>query len=140
MHHLRGALAHLGQPFDDVVAGLELSSELRQLRDRDALVADALEVDGVVQDREHEAQVGGHRRLLRKQLRDRLLDPVVAGVDLVVEGDDLVAELDVLRAEDVDGAAERPQDERALLLEGRLEPVEAAPGTRLVPRSSRTGR
>jgi hypothetical protein len=50
-----------------------------------------------VQDREHEAQVGGDRRLLGEQLPDRLLDPVVAGVDLVVEGDDLVAQLDVLR-------------------------------------------
>ncbi len=110
-HHLRGALTHLGQPLDEVVARLELGGELRQLRDRDALVADPLEVDRVVQDREHEPQVGGDRRLLGEQLPDRLLDPVVARVDLVVERDDLVAQLDVLRAEDVDGAAERAQDE-----------------------------
>ena len=64
-------------------------------------------------------------RLLREQLPDRLLDPVVAGVDLVVERDDLVAELGVLRAENVDGAAKRAQDERALLLERCLERVEA---------------
>ena len=76
---------------------LELGRELGQLRDRDALVADALEVDRVVQDREHEAQVGGDGRLLREQLLDHLLDAVVARVDLVVERDDLVAELDVLR-------------------------------------------
>ena len=104
---------------------LELARELRQLRDRDALVADPLEVDRVVQDREHEAEIRRHRRLLREQLPDRLLDPVIAGVDLVVERDDLVAELGVLRGENVDGAAQRPQDERALLLQGRLERVEA---------------
>ena len=79
------------------MARLELGRELRQLRDRDALVADPLEVDRVVQDREHEAEVGGDGRLLREQLLDRLLDPVVARVDLVVERDDLVAELGVLR-------------------------------------------
>ena len=78
-----------------------------------------------MQDREHEAEIRGHRGLLREQLADRLLDPVVAGVDLVVEGDDLVAELGVLRRENVDGTAQRPQDERALLLQSGLERVEA---------------
>ena len=78
-----------------------------------------------MQDREHEPEIGRDRGLLREQLLDRLLDPVVAGVDLVVERDDLVAELGVLRGENVDGAAQRPQDERALLLQGRLERVEA---------------
>ena len=50
---------------------------------------------------------------------------MVARVDLVVEHDDLVAELHVLRPEHIDGAAERAEDELALLLQGRLEPVEA---------------
>ena len=97
-HHLLGPLAHLRQPLDEVVPRLELGRELGQLRDRDALVADPLEVDRVVQDREHEPEVGRDGRLLREQLLDRLLDPVVARVDLVVERDDLVAQLDVLRA------------------------------------------
>ena len=46
---------------------------------------------------------------------------MIAGIDLVVEGDDLVTELGILRGENVDGAPQRPQDERALLLQGRLE-------------------
>ena len=75
--------------------------------------------------REHEAEVGRHGCLLREQLADRLLDPVVAVVDLVVERDHLVAELDVLRLEGVDRAAHRAEDDRALLLEVRLERVEA---------------
>jgi hypothetical protein len=82
-------------------------------------------VDRVVQDREHEAKISRHRRLLCQELPDRLLDPVISGVDLVVEGNHLVAELGVLRPENVDGAAQRPQDERALLLQGGLEGVEA---------------
>ena len=45
-----------GQALDQVVVRLELARELRQLCDRDALVADPLEVDRVVEDREHEAE------------------------------------------------------------------------------------
>ncbi len=60
-----------------------------------------------------------------QELLDGLLDPVVAKVDLVVEGHDLVAELDVLRLEDVDCAAQRAHDHGPLLLQGRLERVEA---------------
>jgi hypothetical protein len=41
-HHLGGALAHLGQSLDEVVVRLELARKLGQLRDRDALIADAL--------------------------------------------------------------------------------------------------
>ena len=67
--------------------GLEIGGELRQLGDRDALIADPLEVDRVVQDREHEPKVGRDGRLLREQLSDQALDPVVARVDLVVERD-----------------------------------------------------
>ena len=51
--------------------------------------------------------------------------PVVARVDLVVERDHLVAQLDVLRLERVDRAADRAEDDVALLLEARLEGVEA---------------
>ena len=82
---------------------------------------------------EHEAEVGRDRGLLCEQLLDRPLDPVVARVDLVVERDHLVAELDVLRLERVDRAAHRAEDDLALLLEARLERVEALPGTRRAP-------
>ena len=58
---------------------------------------------------------------MREQLPDRFLDPVIAGIDLVVEGDDLVAELDVLRLQRADGAAQRPENDRPLLLHARLE-------------------
>ena len=51
--------------------------------------------------------------------------PVVAVVDLVVERDHLVAELDVLRLERVDRAGHRAEDDLALLLEIRLERLEA---------------
>ena len=74
---------------------------------------------------EDESQVGRHGRLLREQLLDRLLDRVVAAVDLVVEGDHLVAELDVLRLERVDGGPNRAEHDRALLLEAGLERLEA---------------
>ena len=74
---------------------------------------------------EHEAEIGRHGCLLGEQLADRALDAVVAVVDLVVEGDHLVAELDVLRREGVDRAAHRPNGDLALLLEVRLERLEA---------------
>ena len=53
-----------------------------------------------------------------------LLEREVALVDLVVERDHLVAELDVLRPQGVDGAADRPEDDLAGLLEARLERVQ----------------
>jgi hypothetical protein len=104
---------------------LEGGGELRQLGDRDALVADPLEMDRAVQHREHETQVAGHGRLLGEQLADRPLDAVIPLVDLVVEGDHLVTELDVLRLERVDRPAHRAEDDLALLLEVGLEGVEA---------------
>ncbi len=104
---------------------LERGGELRQLRDGDALVADPLEVDRAVEHGEDEAEVGRDRCLLCEQLADRALDPVVALVDLVVEGDHLVAELDVLRLEGVDRAGDGAEDDLALLLEIRLERLEA---------------
>jgi len=45
-------------------------------------------------------------------------------VGLVVEADDHVAELDVLRAQRVDDAANRPEDDLAGLLESRFEGVQ----------------
>ena len=48
----------------------------------------------------------------------------VEPVDVVVEGDHVVGELDVALAERVQRAAQHAQDERALLLQARLELVE----------------
>ena len=85
-----------------------------------------------MKDGEHEPEVGRDGRLLGEDLLDRPLDPVVADVDLVVEGDDLVAELHVLGLHRVDRAADGPQHHVALLLEARLERIEA--GLVLEPR------
>ena len=79
--------------------GLEIRGELRQLRDRDRLVADPLQVNGAVKHGEDEPEVAGDGGLEGKRLLDELLDPVVARIDLVVERDHLVAELRVLRLE-----------------------------------------
>ncbi len=103
---------------------VEAVRELGQLRDRDRLVADPLEVHRVVEHRQHEAEVGGDGRLLREHLLDRLLEAVVARVDLVVEADHLVAELEVAPRERVHRAAHGAQDDVALLLEARLQHVE----------------
>ena len=125
-HHLLGPLAHLGQPLDEVVVRLELGRELRQLRDRDALVADPLEVDRVVQDREHEAQVGRDGRLLREQLLDRSSRSGGSGESISSSNATTSSHSSVsCEWSDVDGAAKRAQDDRPLLLEGRLERVEA---------------
>ena len=59
--HLLRTVAHLAQACDELVACLEVGGELRELRDRDALVADSLEVDGRVEHREHEPEVGRDR-------------------------------------------------------------------------------
>ena len=124
-HHLLRAVTHLGEPLDELPSRLEIRGELRQLRDRHALVANAFEVDRVVQDREDEPEIRGHRPLLGEKLRDRPLDLVVAKIDLVVEGDDLVAELDVLRVERIEHAAQRAQDDGTELLQIGLEGVQA---------------
>jgi hypothetical protein len=78
----------------------------------------------VVEDREHEAQVDRHGSLAREQRLDALLDAEVGPVDLVVERDHLVGQLDVGLQEGVQGAAERPEDVCALLLERRLELIQ----------------
>ena len=77
-----------------------------------------------MQHREHEPEVGGDRRLPREQVLHPLLDREVAVVDLVVERDHLVGELVVLLHERVERAAQRAEDERALLVDRRLELVE----------------
>ena len=77
-----------------------------------------------MQHREDEAQVDRDRRLPGEQGLDRLLDLEVAPVDLVVEGDHLVRQLGVCLAERVERAAQRAEDELALLEQARLESVE----------------
>jgi hypothetical protein len=81
-----------------------------------------VEVD--VEDREHEAQVARDRRLAGEQGLDPLLDADVSVVDVVVERDHFIRELVVALLERVERSAQRAQDERALLLERRLEQVE----------------
>ena len=74
--------------------------------------------------REHEAEVRRDGRLSGEQILDALFDREVAGVDLVVEGDHLVRELLVLLHQRVEGAAQRAQRERSLLVDRRFELVE----------------
>src|SRR5919201_66160 len=122
---------HLLCPFPHVLEALEqhgirldVRDELRQLRDRDAVVGHSLEVQVDVQDREDEPQIGRDRGLPREQRLDLLLDLEVEAVHVVVERDHLVGQLEVALREGVERTAERPQDERTLLLQARLELVE----------------
>ena len=77
-----------------------------------------------MEQRQHEPEVGRNRCLAREHELDLVLDGHVPVVDLVVERDHLVAQLDVLRAQGVDGAANRPGGDVAELLEARLQGVE----------------
>ena len=78
----------------------------------------------VLQHREHEPEVARHRGLAREQELDPLLDLEVLRVDVVVERDHLVGELDVLRADGLDGPAQRAQHELALDVQQPLELVQ----------------
>ena len=124
-HHLLAPLAHLRQPFHQIVLRFEVACELGQLGDGDTLVTDPLEVNRVVENGEHEPEVACDRRLMGKRLLDHTLDPVIARIDLVVEGDDLVAQLCILALDDTDRPSQSTQDDRALLLERCFERVEA---------------
>ena len=83
--HLLGAPAHLLEGLDQLRVARQVLGQLDQLGDRHAVVGHPLEVEIRVQDREHEPQVDGDRRLPREQLLDSLLDLEIALVDLVVE-------------------------------------------------------
>ena len=83
--HLLGAPAHLLEGVDQLRVARQVLGQLDQLGDRHAVVGHPLEVEIRVQDREHEPQVDGDRRLPREQLLDSLLDLEIALVDLVVE-------------------------------------------------------
>jgi hypothetical protein len=122
--HLLGPLPHLLEAVEQCLVGREAVRQLRQLRDRDAEVAHPLEVEVVLQEREHEAEVARHRRLPRQQQLDALLDRDVLRVDVVVEGDHLVRQLEVARADGLDRAAQRAQDEVSLRVQGELQRVE----------------
>ena len=88
---------------------LERGRELRQLRDRDALVADPLEVESRCRTASTSRRSPATGVWRASTTSTCFSMPVVALVDLVVERDHLVAELDVLRAERVDRAADRPE-------------------------------
>src|SRR5436189_1457096 len=119
--HLLGPLAHLLERLDKTLVGLDVGDELRQLRDRHAVVAHPLEVQVRSQHREHEPKVDGNGRLPGEQRLDPLLDRQVPLIDLVVEGDHLVGELGVGLLDRIDGRAQRTQDIVALFLEGRFD-------------------
>src|SRR5688572_7171261 len=122
--HLFGPSAHLLEALDERRVVRDVTDELRELRDRHAVVRHPLEVEVVVQHRQDEAEVDRDRGLAREERLDAFLDAEVGSVDLVVEGDDLVGQLDIGLRERVQAAAERAKDERALLLQRRLELVE----------------
>ena len=123
--HLLGPGAHLLEPLDDDLGvGPERPADLRHLGDVHAEVGHSLEVDVHVEDCEDEPEVARDRRLAREQGLDLSLDPMRSLVDLVVEGDHLVRELRVVRSQRVERSTQRPQDEVALLLDGRFQLVE----------------
>ena len=122
--HLLGALAHLLEALEQRVVRLESLRQLGQLRDRDAEVAHPLQVEVVLQHREHEPKVARDRGLARQQELDSLLDLEVLRVDVVVEGDHLVGELEVLRDDRLNRAAQRTKDELAFHAKRSLELVE----------------
>ncbi len=73
---------------------------------------------------EHEAEVRSDRRLAGEEPLDAFLDPDVAPVDRVVEGDDLLGELRVTGPQSAERAAQRADDELALVGEALLELLE----------------
>ena len=87
-HLLARLLAH---PLDEVehllVRRRLVAVQRHELRHVHALVAHPLDVLDHVQQRGHDAQVAGHRRLKREQRQDPLVDLEIAAVDPVVVGD-----------------------------------------------------
>ena len=84
-----------------------VAGERHELGDVHALVAHALDVLDHVQQRRHEAQVAGHRRLEGEQRQDALVHLEVAAVDAVVVGDHHARQLDVLVLDGLERAVER---------------------------------
>ena len=82
-----------------------------QLGDVHALVAHALDVLDQVQQRRHQPQVAGHRRLQREQREDALVDLQVAAVDAVVVVDHHLGQLHVLLVERLEHAVELLDDQ-----------------------------
>ena len=73
--HLLGPLAHVLERAEDrLAADVEPAHQLRQLRDRHAVVGHPLEVEVDAQDREHEPEVDRDRRLPGEQRLHALLD------------------------------------------------------------------
>ena len=101
-----------------------MARQLRELRDRHALIADALDVQSRVEDRQDEAKIARHRRLAGEHHLDLSLEREIALVHFVVERDHLVAELDVLGSQGIDRAADRPEDDLAGLLKSCFQGVE----------------
>ena len=72
--HLLRPLAHLAESLEQDRVRREPFRQPGQLGDRRALVADPLEVEVRVEDREHEPEVARDRRLPREQQLDLVLD------------------------------------------------------------------
>ena len=122
--HLGAALAHVDETLDHGLPRVEVARELRELGDRHALIADALDVQPRMEDREDEAKIARHRRLPGEHHLDLPLEREVAVVHLVVERDHLVAELDILGSQRVDRAADRTGHDLAGFLEAGFQRVE----------------
>ena len=84
-----------------------VARDREELGDVHALVAHPLGVADDLQERGHDAQVGGHRGLQGEQGQDPLVDLEVAAVDPVVVGDHERGELDVAMPERLQRAIER---------------------------------
>src|SRR5207247_10687525 len=75
--HLLATRPHLLEAFDETRAGIHLWNELRELRDRHAVVGHSLEMEGDGENRQHQATVAGDRRRARKTDGDPTADPAV---------------------------------------------------------------
>ena len=120
-HHLLGALAHLRKDVGESGIRLDIGDELRELRDRHAAVARALEQEVDVDHRQQEPQIAGHRRLQGEQRLDLLLDREEMAVDLVIERDHLVGKLAVALLKRARRAVDGAQDALPHLLQLGLD-------------------
>ena len=124
LQHLFGSRRHLVERLQERRVRREAMRQLRELRDRHAVVAGPLDRAADVQEREDAPQVARDRRVEREQALDREQHAPVHLVDLVVVRDHLVGERQIAPIERVHAGAESPQHASALLLHVGLELVE----------------
>ena len=85
------------------------------------MIAHALEVDDDREQRDHDPQVAGQRRLLREQQQRLVVDRIACAIDLVVVADDAVGERDVAFDQGLERALDLAIDHRAHLQDAVLE-------------------